>query len=92
MRTNASTLAATWRFAAARGWPFLVDFMLFPPPGGDAQYPERLDGDELAAVLAECREFLQPADPERRDTVSLHDVGRTLFAVDRRQRARYRLQ
>lgn len=83
MRANASTLAATWRYARSRGWPFLVDFMLFPPPGGNAQYLERLDGDELAAVLAECREFLEPADPERRDTdMTLCSAGFRFCTVD----------
>ena len=86
MRANAPTLAATWRFARERGWPFLVDFMLVPPPGGDEQYPERLDGDELAAVLAECRELLQPADPERRDTdMTLCSAGFRFCTVDLRR-------
>jgi len=82
MRTNAPTLAETWRFARSRGWPFLVDFMLFPAPGG-ADCPERLDGDELAALLAECREFLEPADPERRDAdMTLCSAGFRFCAID----------
>jgi radical SAM protein with 4Fe4S-binding SPASM domain len=83
MRTNAPTLAETWRFARDRGWTFLVDFMLVPPVAGVDRYPERLDGDELAAVLAEVREFLEPAEPRPDQAAgTLCSAGFRFCAID----------